>query len=102
MASEAPPKTPSKLTREELYNLVWQTPMQHVAAQYGITGNSLAKICDRLNVPYPYRGYWAKRAAKKLVKQLALPATNANRSHRCSNPSSAHLLHIIRAFKAKG
>ena len=75
MSSEAPPKGPSKLTREELYNLVWQTPMQHVAAQYGITGNGVAKICDRLNVPYPYRGYWAKKAAKKPVKQLPLPAT---------------------------
>ena len=74
MASETPPKTPTRLTREELYNLVWQTPMQHAAAQYGITGNGLATICDRLNVPYPYRGYWAKKAAKKPVKQLALPA----------------------------
>lgn len=73
MASEATPKTPSRLTREELYNLVWQTPMQHLAAQYGITGIGLAKICGRPDVPYPYRGYWAKKAAKKTVEQLALP-----------------------------
>jgi hypothetical protein len=74
MSSETAPKTPSKLTREDLYRQVWETPLQHLAAQYGITGNGLAKICDRLNVPYPYRGYWAKKAANKPVKRLSLPA----------------------------
>ncbi len=94
MASENAPKTPSKLTREELYRQVWETPMQHLAAQYGITGNGLAKICGRLNVPYPYRGYWAKKAAGKPVKQLALPAqkdgTPAEVTIAPSTPKQAH------------
>jgi hypothetical protein len=33
MASDTPPKTPSKLTREELYRRVWETPLQHLAAR---------------------------------------------------------------------
>lgn len=55
------------LTRKELYELVWQTPMSRLATQYGITGNGLAKICDRMKVPCPPRGYWAKKAAGKKV-----------------------------------
>jgi hypothetical protein len=74
MASDTTSKAPSRVTREELYEQVWETPMQHLASRYGLTGNGLAKICDRLSVPYPYRGYWAKKAANKPVKRLALPA----------------------------
>ena len=56
-----------RVTREELHALVWQKPMIHLAEQFGISGNGLAKISDRLNVPYPPRGYWAKREAGKPV-----------------------------------
>jgi hypothetical protein len=61
------------VTREELHRQVWETPMSRLAEQYGITGNGLAKICDRLNVPYPPRGYWAKKAAGKKVVSYRLP-----------------------------
>ncbi|PLK68692.1 hypothetical protein C0V73_22750 [Rhizobium sp. TH135] len=47
--------------------------MSKLAAEYGISGNGLAKVCDRLNVPYPPRGYWAKKAAGKPVVTLRLP-----------------------------
>ena len=44
-------KQPVRLTREELYQLVWQTPLSRLAKRYRITGNGMAKICNRLNVP---------------------------------------------------
>jgi len=72
MAHEQP-KRPVTVTREELYQLVWQTPMSRLAARYGISGNGLAKICDRLAIPYPPRGYWAKKAAGRKVVQYRLP-----------------------------
>lgn len=31
--------------------------MSKLAAEFGVSGNGLAKICDRLKVPYPGRGY---------------------------------------------
>jgi hypothetical protein len=62
------------LSREELYTLVWATPMSRLAVQYGLSGNGLAKICRRLDVPYPPRGYWARKEAGKKVTQAALPA----------------------------
>lgn len=67
------PKSPTEITREKLYELVWSTPMTRAAADFGISGNGLAKICDRLDVPYPPRGYWAKKAAGKPTATLRLP-----------------------------
>lgn len=61
------------VSREELFRQVWTTPMSRLARDYGISGNSLAKICDRLKVPYPPRGYWAKKVAGKKVVQYRLP-----------------------------
>ena len=60
------------VSREELFRQVWTTPMSHLAQDYGISGNGLVKICDRLKVPYPPRGYWAKKAAGKRDVQYRL------------------------------
>jgi hypothetical protein len=61
------------VSRDELYRMVWEIPMVRLAAQYGISGNGLAKICDRLNIPYPPRGYWARKAAGQNVVTYRLP-----------------------------
>ncbi|MEY9419456.1 hypothetical protein ABIF69_005898 [Bradyrhizobium japonicum] len=68
-------KKPVTLSREELYAQVWTTPISRLSAQYGLSGNGLAKICRRLDVPYPPRGYWARKEAGKKVTQMALPTT---------------------------
>ncbi len=47
--------------------------MSRLAMQYGISGIALAKICKRLDIPYPPRGYWAKKAAGKKVTVTSLP-----------------------------
>jgi hypothetical protein len=65
-------KKPTNITSEELYRQVWATPMSRLGMQYGISGNGLKKICDRLNVSYPPRGYWAKLGAGKSVRQTPL------------------------------
>jgi hypothetical protein len=62
------------LTREELYRRVWQTPMYRLAAEFGITGRGLAKICARHGIPVPWRGWWARKAAGQRVAVLQLPA----------------------------
>jgi hypothetical protein len=43
--------------------------MMHVAAEFGVTGTGLAKICERYAIPTPPRGYWAKLQHGKMVKQ---------------------------------
>jgi hypothetical protein len=62
-----------RVTRDELYALVWGKPMSRLAEEFGITGNGLAKVCDRLDVPYPPRGYWAKKEAGKPTVTFKLP-----------------------------
>ena len=71
-----------ELTREELFKQVWERPMTKVAADYGISDVALKKICDKHRVPVPGRGYWAKKAAGKKVKQAhfrAVSDPNINR-----------------------
>lgn len=74
------PTQPTTMTREELYGAVWTTPMSRLAEGYGISGNGLAKICDRENIPYPPRGYWAKHAVGKAPKQTPLAKSGSARS----------------------
>lgn len=63
-----------RVSRDELYALIWKTPLNKLGSEFGITGNGLAKICDRLAVPYPPRGYWAKKNAGKSTLAFKLPA----------------------------
>lgn len=51
------------VTREDLYELVWTIPTQRLAERFGISDVALAKICKKLKVPKPPRGYWAQIAA---------------------------------------
>lgn len=62
-----------EVTRQALYDQVWSTPMTKLAKEYGISDVALAKICKKLNVPYPWRGYWRRKETGKSIKQLSLP-----------------------------
>lgn len=60
------------LLREELYEQVWSRPMIKVAADLGITGTALKKICDRHDIPTPGLGHWAKLEHGKEVRKPPL------------------------------
>lgn len=64
------------LTRRELYDLVWATPMTKLAESFGLSDVGLAKICERHRVPTPPRGYWAKKEAGARVKQAIFVKAN--------------------------
>lgn len=78
------------VSREQLYALVWATPMIRLGEQFGLTGNGLAKICRRLDVPYPPRGWWAKKAAGHDVRQAPLPRSRAGTPDAASIISREH------------
>lgn len=61
------------LSREELYTLVWQTPMSRLAKTFGLSDVGLRKICTMHSIPTPSLGYWAKLAHGKRVLQPPLP-----------------------------
>jgi len=50
-------QSPVAFTREQLYQRVWSKPLSLVGREF-VSGNALAKICSRMLVPYPSRGYW--------------------------------------------
>jgi hypothetical protein len=62
-----------RLTREQLYELVWSEPMQRIGKQIGISDVAIAKHCRRLGIPLPPRGYWNKLHAGKNVIKAVLP-----------------------------
>lgn len=55
------------VTRQDLYELVWQKPMTHLAEEFGITDQQLASLCKREKIPRPLRGHWSKLAFGKHV-----------------------------------
>lgn len=63
-----------EITRSDLFNQIWSEPMGTVATRYGITGNGLAKICDRLNIPRPSRSHWTRNAETRELQPKLPPA----------------------------
>jgi hypothetical protein len=43
--------------REKLFKEVWSEPMTTVAKRYGVSSNYLARVCERMGLPRPERGY---------------------------------------------
>jgi hypothetical protein len=63
----------AKLTREELYALVWDRPMTKLAKEFGLSDVALHKTCRKHEIPTPPLGYWAKKAHGKPVSNTPLP-----------------------------
>jgi hypothetical protein len=63
--------------RAKLYDEVWAEPVQTVAQRYGVSNVALAKVCKKLRVPVPGRGYWQEKAAGKPVIRPSLQALPA-------------------------
>jgi hypothetical protein len=59
-----------RVSREDLYALVWSTPMVKASRRYGLSDNGLRRICKKLNVPTP-RGYWVKE--RRSTRRARLP-----------------------------
>jgi hypothetical protein len=71
----------SKLSREQLYERVWQTPIHRLADEFGVSGVAVAKRCRKLTIPTPPRGYWSKlefgKAPPRAPLGAAIPASTA-------------------------
>jgi hypothetical protein len=68
---ESPQVSPllaARYDREKLYEKVWTVTMQKAAREYGVSDVALGKICRKLYIPVPGRGYWNKKAANQPVE----------------------------------
>jgi hypothetical protein len=59
--------------REELYADVWEQPLVKIARKHGVSAVMVGKVCRKLQIPLPGRGYWIKKEFGKPVVQLPLP-----------------------------
>ncbi|MCZ7665646.1 MAG: hypothetical protein M5U22_23155 [Thermoleophilia bacterium] len=66
-------ETLKTMTREQLYEAVWTTPVVQLAKRYGLSDVGLAKICTQHQVPRPGLGYWAKKQHGKEEPRPDLP-----------------------------
>ncbi len=65
------------LTRQELYDLVWENPLSKLAKKYNLSDNGLRKVCKKLDIPLPKNGYWQKIQYNKKVSKEKLPVNNS-------------------------
>lgn len=57
-----------ELSRKQLYDLVWSTPLSRLTIEYASSNDGIKKICKEFNVPIPDRSYWSKLKFNKKVK----------------------------------
>jgi hypothetical protein len=79
------------LKREALYKMVWSEPVSKLARGYGLSDRGLGKICKRLEIPVPGRGYWQmKKKGLKMPAPPLRPTKKLNATgayiHRTSKP----------------
>lgn len=77
------------LTREKLYEELWNSPMTEVSKKYGLSDVGLKKIAVKLGVPVPPRGYWAKAQNGKKPPQQPLRAWKGETTYQLSSIHAA-------------
>ncbi len=58
--------------RDDLYRLVWTSPVSEIAAHLGVSDLALAKLCRRAEIPMPGRGYWQRTEAGQAIEPAPL------------------------------
>jgi hypothetical protein len=66
------------LSREQIYNEVWELSLAGVARKYGISYSIIYKLCKKANIPIPPSGYWTKLNLGKPVSKPPLPDSTIN------------------------
>jgi hypothetical protein len=92
--------------RQRLYEEIWKKPVREVAKSYGVSDTALAKICRKLKVPRPARGYWARINVGLKVEPEPLPALAAGEASehlvtRWKYPPPPELSDEEKAFRAR-
>jgi hypothetical protein len=62
-----------RISREDLYEKVWTSPLRKLAPQFGLSDVGLAKLCKRHSIPLPGLGYWTRVQFGKQPKRQPLP-----------------------------
>jgi len=63
-------------TREEIYDKVWRFPTSKLKESFGMSDVAIAKLCKKLQIPKPPRGYWARLQYGQKLPRIPLPPFN--------------------------
>jgi len=66
------------LTREEIYDLVWEKPVSHLAEELGVKPSELRGYCVKFEIPLPEQGHWSRVQFGKEVTKTPLPPASVN------------------------
>jgi len=61
------------LSRQELYELVWSTPVQFICRKYGISNHFFYKACEEMAIPLPGYRYLGNKKSGKTEERKELP-----------------------------
>jgi hypothetical protein len=64
---------PVTVTRQELYEKVWQMSLKRLAEEWGTSYLQLVAACELMNVPRPPSGHWVRLSLGHVVGQIPLP-----------------------------
>lgn len=67
-----------KTTRVELFEMVWETPMIHLAKQLNLSDVGLRNVCKKHGIPLPRAGHWTRHQLGKADPRPELPYPNHN------------------------
>ena len=62
-----------RLDRAALFERVWTEPIEKLAKVWALSGRGLAKACQRLKIPVPPRGFWARIQQGQRIRRPRLP-----------------------------
>jgi integrase len=66
--------TPLVLSRQELYSLVWSTPLRQLASRLGMSEKGIATRCMLLEIPMPSQRWWGRTNLGRAPSGPGLPA----------------------------
>lgn len=65
-----------KISREILYNEIWEISAAGAAKKYNVPYAELLRLCKEVEIPIPPSGYWTKLNFGKLVEKSPLPLSS--------------------------
>ncbi|MBE7059436.1 MAG: WYL domain-containing protein [Ruminococcaceae bacterium] len=100
-----------KITRNELYNMVWDMPISEITKQKDIAYPSVIRACEEYNIPRPETSYWARNEEKREAKIPLPEGENAtiylnrklwrNKGHLSSHTPKEHTVCILRILECE-
>src|SRR5690554_3377965 len=63
---------PMEITRLALYEALWSTPRKDLAADWGLSSNTLTFASKKQDIPLPKPGHWTSVSMGKSPSQPAL------------------------------